>query len=985
MKKIYLSVSAILLGTALHAQQAFWTPTEYKGAFPISDNTVKTDWTKGWSNFDPENAVYGATTKTVSSDITTNTTWSGIIKLENKIYVKGGVTLTIAPGTIIRGDKTTQGTLIVTKGSKIIADGTVNNPIIFTSNEAAGARSEGDWGGLVILGNAVNNQPGGKANIEGITPSTDTEFGGTDDADNSGVIRYVRIEFAGIALQPNKEVNGITFGSVGNKTLVDNVQVSFSGDDSFEWFGGTVDCKHLIAYRGLDDDFDTDFGYRGRVQFGLIIRDASMSDAAGDSNGFESDNDATGSNAKPLTAPVFSNITLIGAKGDGTTVLPQGEKFEKAFRLRRNTATSVFNSIITGWEKGLSIEGTSTEDNVTGDSLVFANNILTNFNTSTKVVTATPAFYATWFGAKSNDTTSVLADVKLINAFKFDETIDARLTAGSVAAIGADFKNKKFTGGFVTEPVGANTFWTETKYQGAFNVTDNTAKTNWTEGWANFDPENTVYGATTTTVSSDITTNTTWNGIVKLENKVYVKNGATLTIAPGTVIRGDKTTQATLVITKGAKINAIGTKDNPIVFTSNQAVGARAEGDWGGVILLGKAINNQPGSKANIEGITPSIDTEFGGTDDMDSSGVMKYIRIEFAGIALQPNKEVNGITFGSVGSKTAIDFIQVSFSGDDSFEWFGGTVDCKHLIAYRGLDDDFDTDFGYRGRVQFGLIVRDADMSDAAGDSNGFESDNDATGSNAKPLTTAVFSNITMVGPKGDGTITLPQGEKFEKAFRIRRNSGISVFNTIVTGWEKGLSIEGSSTEDNITGDTMSFANNTFVNFTLNTNIVTASKSFYQPWFGPKNNDTTMVIADIKWVNMFSNLGSTMDARLLNGSPMATKADFTSNKFVGGMQKEGEGSASIADLITIGSDAIIYPNPMSQSGILSFNLPVTTTLNVSMFDITGKAVANIFEGTLEAGENKLAINTTSIENGIYLIAISNGVSTETIRLAIEK
>ncbi len=985
MKKIYLSVSAILLGTALHAQQAFWTPTEYKGAFPISDNTVKTDWTKGWSNFDPENAVYGATTQTVSSDITTNTTWSGIIKLENKIYVKGGVTLTIAPGTIIRGDKTTQGTLIVTKGSKIIADGTVNNPIIFTSNEAAGARSEGDWGGLVILGNAVNNQPGGKANIEGITPSTDTEFGGTDDADNSGVIRYVRIEFAGIALQPNKEVNGITFGSVGNKTLVDNVQVSFSGDDSFEWFGGTVDCKHLIAYRGLDDDFDTDFGYRGRVQFGLIIRDASMSDAAGDSNGFESDNDATGSNAKPLTAPVFSNITLIGAKGDGTTVLPQGEKFEKAFRLRRNTATSVFNSIITGWEKGLSIEGTSTEDNVTGDSLVFANNILTNFNTSTKVVTATPAFYATWFGAKSNDTTSVLADVKLINAFKFDGTIDARLAVGSVAATGADFKNKKFTGGFVTEPVGANTFWTETKYQGAFNVTDNTAKTNWTEGWANFDPENTVYGATTTTVSSDITTNTTWSGIVKLENKVYVKNGATLTIAPGTVIRGDKTTQATLVITKGAKINAIGTKDNPIVFTSNQAVGARAEGDWGGVILLGKAINNQPGSKANIEGITPSIDTEFGGTDDMDSSGVMKYIRIEFAGIALQPNKEVNGITFGSVGSKTAIDFIQVSFSGDDSFEWFGGTVDCKHLIAYRGLDDDFDTDFGYRGRVQFGLIVRDADMSDAAGDSNGFESDNDATGSNAKPLTTAVFSNITMVGPKGDGTITLPQGEKFEKAFRIRRNSGISVFNTIVTGWEKGLSIEGSSTEDNITGDTMSFANNTFVNFTLNTSIVTASKSFYQPWFGPKNNDTTMVIADIKWVNMFSNLGSTMDARLSNGSPMATKADFTSNKFVGGMQKEGEGSASIADLITIGSDAIIYPNPMSQSGILSFNLPVTTTLNVSMFDITGKAVAIIFEGTLEAGENKLAINTTSIENGIYLIAISNGVSTETIRLAIEK
>lgn len=985
MKKIYLSVSAILLGTALNAQQAFWTPTEYKGAFPVSDNTTKTDWTHGWSNFDPENAVYGAATTTVSSDITTNTTWSGIIKLANKIYVKNGATLTIAPGTIIRGDKATQGTLIITKGSKIIADGTVNNPIVFTSNESVGSRAEGDWGGVIVLGNAVNNQPGGKANIEGITPSTDTEFGGSDDADNSGIIRYVRIEFAGIALQPNKEVNGITFGSVGNKTLVDNVQVSFSGDDSFEWFGGTVDCKHLIAFRGLDDDFDTDFGYRGRVQFGLIVRDANMSDAAGDSNGFESDNDATGSNAKPLTAPVFSNITLIGPKGDGTTSLPQGEKFEKAFRLRRNTATSVFNTIVTGWEKGLSIEGTSTEDNVTGDTLVFANNILANFNTATKVVTATPVFYSTWFGAKSNDTTSLLTDIKFKSPFGLDATIDARLTPGSVAATGADFKNKKFVGGFVTEPTGANTFWTETKYRGAFNVTDNTAKTDWTDGWANFDPENTAYGATTTTVSSDITTNTTWSGIVKLENKIYVKNGATLTIQPGTIIRGDKTTQGTLIITKGAKINAVGTKDNPIVFTSNQAVGSRAEGDWGGVILLGKAINNQPGSKANIEGITPSTDTEFGGTDDMDSSGVLKYIRIEFAGIALQPNKEVNGLTFGSVGSKTVVDFVQVSFSGDDSFEWFGGTVDCKHLIAYRGLDDDFDTDFGYRGRVQFGLIVRDADMSDAAGDSNGFESDNDATGSNAKPLTSAVFSNITLVGPKGDGTTALPQGEKFEKAFRIRRNSGISVFNSVITGWEKGLSLEGTSTEDNVTGDTLTFANNTLVNFAANAKVVTATQGFYQPWFGPKNNDTTSVIADVKWVDLFKDLGTKMDARLTAGSVIATTADFTSKKFVGGLHKEEEGNVSISELFEMGTEAIVYPNPMSQSGILSFNLPQATQLSVSIFDVTGKKVTTVFEGSLEAGENNLTVNTSSLENGIYLVAISNGTYSKTVRLAVEK
>ena len=140
-----------------------------------------------------------------------------------------------------------------------MAEGTAVSPIVFTSNESVGNRAEGDWGGLVLLGKGVNNQPGGIANIEGIAPTADTEFGGSDDNDNSGSLKYVRIEFAGIALQPNKEINGLTFGSVGKQTSVDYIQVSFSGDDSFEWFGGTVDCKHLIAYRGLDDDFDTDF------------------------------------------------------------------------------------------------------------------------------------------------------------------------------------------------------------------------------------------------------------------------------------------------------------------------------------------------------------------------------------------------------------------------------------------------------------------------------------------------------------------------------------------------------------------------------------------------------------------------------------------------------------------------------------------------------------------------------------------------------
>ncbi|MFY7668686.1 MAG: T9SS type A sorting domain-containing protein [Crocinitomicaceae bacterium] len=469
MKRIYTFIAALTLGFSLNAQDAFWTPTTYKGAFPVTDNTSATDWTAGWSNFNPENEVYPATTQTVSADITTNTTWSGVVLLQNKIYVKNNATLTIAPGTIIRGDKVTQGTLIITRGAKLNAQGTVSQPIVFTSNEAVGNRNEGDWGGVVLLGLARNNQPGGVANIEGIVATTDTQYGGAFDNDNSGTIKYVRIEFAGIALEPNKEVNGITFGSVGSATTVDYVQVSHSGDDSFEWFGGTVNCKHIIAYRGLDDDFDTDFGYRGKVQFALSIRDKDVSDAPGDSNAFECDNDAQGSSATPKTQPIFSNVTLVGPKGNGSIGLPVGEKFEKAFRFRRNSAVSVLNSLVTGWEKGLSIEGAPVVANLNGDTMVFVNNILTNFATPTWSSTntntvlnsggATTAWYQSWWSVDGNDSTKTLAEVNWVNIFApLGSTPDARLASGSVAATGATFTNSVFFS--VAAPTVANNSFT---------------------------------------------------------------------------------------------------------------------------------------------------------------------------------------------------------------------------------------------------------------------------------------------------------------------------------------------------------------------------------------------------------------------------------------------------------------------------------------------------------------------------------------------
>lgn len=474
MKKIYLTGAALLACTLLNAQ-AFWTATSYKGAFPITDNTPATDWTAGWSNFDPENTNYAAPTSTLSGDISADKSISGVVYLDGFVHVKSPAVLTIAPGTIIRGkhDATTPGVLIIARGAKIMAQGTASQPIVFTSIETvANGRNPGDWGGLVLCGNAVINTGGISQNpnvskLEGfVTNSTDRYYGGTDDADNSGILSYVRIEFAGVALDPltaNSEINGLTLGGVGSGTQIDHVQVSFSGDDSFEWFGGTVDAKYLIAFRGTDDDFDTDFGFRGRVQFGLGVKDPNISDVAianGESNGFECDNTAASPYLKlPLTKAVFSNMTMVGAKRDGTATLPSGEKHESAMHIRRNSALSIFNSLFLGYEKGLRLQHAVTKDNFEAPSAadsvaVFANSVLTSEIGITSIADGTVipvSWYHTYTQANAVDTVATVAQLNFVNGFpaNLNTTPDFRLNPSSAAANGASFSSSKFTGGFV--------------------------------------------------------------------------------------------------------------------------------------------------------------------------------------------------------------------------------------------------------------------------------------------------------------------------------------------------------------------------------------------------------------------------------------------------------------------------------------------------------------------------------------------------------
>jgi hypothetical protein len=271
-----------------------------------------------------------------------------------------------------------------------------------------------------------------------------------------------------------------------------------------------------------------------------------------------------------------------------------------------------------------------------------------------------------------------------------------------------------------------------------------------------------------------------------------------LTIEAGTTIIGDIVTKGTLVVHRGSKLNAVGTATAPIIFTSGQAVGARNPGDWGGVVLCGKATNNQ-GVNIELEGAYKGF---HGGSTDNDNSGTLKYVRIEYAGVPIIPNAEINSLTMGSVGSGTVLEYVQASYGLDDSFEWFGGTVNGKYLIAYKGTDDDFDCDFGWTGTVQFALGYRDGNLADGSG-SNGFEVDNDANGSANAPFTAPTFANVSIIGPRGSNTSFVDLN--FQNGLQLRRNNKIKIYNTFVTGYPTGLYIDsqrGSAKANAASGD---------------------------------------------------------------------------------------------------------------------------------------------------------------------------------------
>ena len=303
--------------------------------------------------------------------------------LKGYVYVPDGITLTIEEGTLIKSDIAEKGALIIERGAKIMAEGTAQEPILFTSGNDF--PQPGDWGGIVILGRAKTNQ--GEPTIEG---GIGRQYGGTNDEDNSGVLKYVRIEYAGVAAFANSEVNALTLGGVGRGTTIEYVQTYYANDDAFEFFGGTVSPKYLVAVATADDDYDFDMGYTGTIQYAISKRDPLFVDGGDAGNGVECDNDGAGSTLTPTTKPTLLNFTLIGPES------PQSlSNHNLAMRFRRGTNFVVRNSVFYGYMKGgLQIESDITVQSFKDGMSEFTGNIIHSVDTTKILITKSPLIFS---------------------------------------------------------------------------------------------------------------------------------------------------------------------------------------------------------------------------------------------------------------------------------------------------------------------------------------------------------------------------------------------------------------------------------------------------------------------------------------------------------------------------------------------------------------------------------------------------------------
>ena len=614
----------------------------------------------------------------LEGDVTTDVTLDAtlVYQLTSAYIIKSGGSLTIPAGTVIKATGGTAAYIAVAQGGKIYVQGTADKPVVMTSGASSPAPA--NWGGLVVCGKAPTNV-GATATSE----VADLTYGGTDVNDNSGSIRYLRLEYTGANFTPDKEFNGLSLFGVGAGTTVEYVQSFEGSDDGIEFFGGTVNGKYLVSTNSQDDGIDFADGWAGTGENWYIAGAAKA--------GVEGSNNGDNGNATPVTNATLKNITVVGPVTEGALYYKEG-----------GGNFSVDNFYIAGVDLGVKVKSTDAEAGV-----------------------------------------RIEADNLVMTNVQFAENA-------------ASF--------VLTDYTGANQDFIE---QGiATGAGNKAAAPSWTAGWTRGLSNS---GTTSENLAGEVTGTVSLNASVqyKLTSSFVVKDGGSLTIPAGTVIKATGGTAAYIAVAQGGKIFVEGTATNPVIMTSGASTPAPA--NWGGLVVCGKAPTNV-GSVATSE----VADLTYGGTISNDNSGSIRYLRLEYTGANFTPEKEFNGLSLFGVGSGTVVEYVQSFEGSDDGIEFFGGTVNGKYLISTNSQDDGIDFADGWAGTGENWYITGAAKA--------GVEGSNNGDNGNATPITNATLKNITVVGPVTEGALYYKEGGgKFniDNFYTTGVNLGVKVKST--------------------------------------------------------------------------------------------------------------------------------------------------------------------------------------------------------------
>lgn len=592
----------------------------------------------------------------LSGDVTEDTVLDAAIayELTGAYVVKAGASLTINAGTIIKATGGTSAYIAVERGAKIFINGSSSAPVVFTSGSDTPAA--GDWGGLVIAGDAPTNKG---TNV--LSEVGDLTYGGANSNDDSGSIRYLRVEYTGATFSNDKEFNGVSLFGVGAGTNFEFVQSFNGGDDGIEFFGGSVSGENLISVGSGDDSIDFADGWTGTGNNWYI--------SGGAKAGIEGSNNGDDGNASPVTTTTLSNITVVGPVTEGALFYKEGG----------------------------------------------GNFTITNFYTSNVNL-----------GIKVKDT---------------DAAASARIEAGALQISNIQFANAP--GNLViTDYIGANqSFYTEGVNAGAGN---GAASPDWAAGWT-IGLDNSG-AATTENLAGEVSGNVVLNASVEyiLTSSFVVLSGGSLRIPAGTTIKATGGTAAYVGVAKGGKIFIEGTSSAPVIMTSGAA--NPAAGDWGGLVIAGDAPTNK-----GVNVLSEVGDLFYGGNNANDSSGSIRYLRIEYTGATFSNDKEFNGVSLFGVGAGTTFEYVQSYNGGDDGIEFFGGTVSGNNLVSLNSGDDSIDFADGWSGNGSNWYIK--------GGAKAGIEGSNNGDDGNAAPVTTTTLTNISVVGPVTEGALFFKEG----------------------------------------------------------------------------------------------------------------------------------------------------------------------------------------------------------------------------------